>query len=200
MKDPRWLNKRAWDYLNEFQQSQDQLNPQLQRLTTNTWVAPTDLVYKLNFDATIFKELNCSGVGVIIRNANGEVMAAMSAKGPPVEDSEVAEALACRKAMEFAIDAGFSELIIEGDNVAVMSSLSHGGPNLSRIGHVVQDIQWLATGLRWAQFSHVKRSANSVAHVLARYAKNVVEEMICLEETPPPAVEALYLDYLHLSE
>ena len=200
MKDPRWLNKRAWDYLNEFQQSQDQLNPQLQRSTTNTWVAPTDPVYKLNFDAAIFKELNCSGVGVIIRNANGEVMAAMSAKGPPVEDSEVAETLACRKAMEFAIDAGFSELLIEGDNVAVMSSLSHGGPNLSRIGHVVQDIQWLATGLRWAQFSHVKRSANSVAHVLARYAKNVVEEMIWLEETPPPAVEALFLDCMHLSE
>ena len=127
-------------------------------------------------------------------------MAAMSTKGPLVEDSEKAEMLACRKAMEFSIDAGFSELLIEGDNVVVISSLSHGGPNLSRLGHVVQDIQWLATGLRWAQFSHVKRSANSVAHVLARHAKNVVEEMIWLEETPPPAVEALYLDYLHLSE
>ena len=127
-------------------------------------------------------------------------MAAMSAKGPPVEDSEEAETLACRRTVEFAIDVGFSKLVIEGDNVAVMSSLSHGGPNLSRLGHVVQDIQWLTTGLRWAQFSHVKRSANSVAHVPARHAKNVVEDMIWLEETPPPAVEALYLDYLHLSE
>ena len=39
----------------------------------------------------------------------------MSAKGPPVEDSEKAEILACRRAVEFAIDAGFSELVIEGD-------------------------------------------------------------------------------------
>ena len=64
-------------------------------------------------------------------------MAAISAKGPPVEDSEKAEMPACRKAMEFAIDASFSELLIEGDNVAMISSLSHGGPNLSRLGHVV---------------------------------------------------------------
>ena len=103
-------------------------------------------------------------------------------------------------AVEFAIDVGFLELVIEGDNVVVMTSLSHGGPNMSQLGHVVHDIQWLATGLRWASFSHVRRSANSVAHVLARHAKNVVEDMIWLEETPPPAVEALYFDVLHLSE
>lgn len=41
-------------------------------------------------------------------------MAAMSAKGPPVEDSEEAETLACKRAVEFAIDAGFSDLVIEG--------------------------------------------------------------------------------------
>ena len=57
--------------------------------------------------------------------------------------------LAYRRAVEFAIDAGFLELVIEGDNVAVMISLSHGGPNMSQLGHVVHDIQWLATGLRW---------------------------------------------------
>nr|XP_023876296.1 uncharacterized protein LOC111988743 [Quercus suber] len=200
MRDPRWLNKRAREYLSEFQQSQDQLNILLPRLNANIWVAPTDPVYKLNFDAAIFKELNCSGIGAIIRNGKGEVMAAMSAKGPLVEDSEEAETLACRKAVEFAIDAGFSELVIEGDNAAVMASLSHGGPDLSRLGHVVQDVQWLATGLRWVSFSHVKRCANTVAHGLARHAKNVMEDMIWLEETPPPVVEALSNDLLYLSE
>ena len=108
--------------------------------------------------------------------------------------------LACRRAVEFAIDVGFSELVIKGDNVVVMTSLSHGGPNMSQLGHVVHDIQWLATGLRWASFSHVRRSTNSVAHILARHAKNVVEDMIWLEETPLPVVEALYFDVLHLSE
>ena len=49
-------------------------------------------------------------------------MAAMSTKGPSVSSSNEAELLACRKALEFATDAGFSELVIEGDNVNVMKS------------------------------------------------------------------------------
>ncbi|XP_075655242.1 uncharacterized protein LOC142625480 [Castanea sativa] len=148
------------------------------------WKAPPEPAFKLNIDAAIFKELNCSGVGAIIRNGKGEVMAALSAKGPPVEDSEEAETLACRRAVEFAVDIGFSELVIEGDNAAVMTSLSSPGPNMSRLGHIVHDIQWMATGFRWVYVSHVNRDANSVAHLLARYAKNVTKDMIWMEDTP----------------
>ena len=65
----------------------------------------------------------------MIRNAIGEVMATLSARGEAVTDSQEAEALACRKAMEFAIDAGFSKLVMEGDNSVVMSSVSSTNPN-----------------------------------------------------------------------
>ena len=37
-----------------------------------------------------------------------------------------------------------------------------------------------------------------MAHVLARYAKDVIEDIVWLEDTPPPAIEALYHDYLTL--
>ena len=53
-------------------------------------------MYKLNFDAAVFMEQQRSGVGAIIRNAQGEVMAGMSAKGPYVRNSEEAEVLVCR--------------------------------------------------------------------------------------------------------
>ena len=69
----------------------------------------------------------------MIRNAVGDVMAGISARRAAVVDSEEAEALACRKAMEFAIDAGFSELIVEGDNAMVMSAVSSTSPNWSRL-------------------------------------------------------------------
>lgn len=58
-------------------------------------------------------------------------MAAMSAKGPEVMDSEEAEVLACRRALEFAVDAGFEGLMVEGDNSTVIrciSSLRAYGP------------------------------------------------------------------------
>ena len=52
--------------------------------------------YKLNFDATIFSRLEKSGIGAIIRNDKGEVMAGMSAIRPKVDTSEEAELLVCR--------------------------------------------------------------------------------------------------------
>ena len=59
----------------------------------------------------------------MIWNEHGEVMATLSAIGPSVSGSEEAETLACRKAMVFAVDASFTELIIEGDSINVMKAL-----------------------------------------------------------------------------
>ena len=39
-------------------------------------------MYKLNFDAVVFSGLERTGIGAIIRNDKGEVMAAMFAIGP----------------------------------------------------------------------------------------------------------------------
>ena len=101
-------------------------------VNVNVWHPPPASVFKLNFDAAIFSDLNSSRVGAMIRNENGEVVASMLAKGPPVGDSEEAEILACRKVSEFAIDASFSELVNEGDNANVMKSISSAGVNQSR--------------------------------------------------------------------
>lgn len=51
----------------------------------------------------------------------------------------------------------------------------------------------MAMGFRDISVSCVKRSANSVAHSLAKYARQT-EELVWLEESPPPALEALYFD------
>ena len=67
----------------------------------------------------------------MVQNNKGEVMIAISSKGPAVTDSEEVEVLACRKALEFAVDAGFSELVIEGDNISVMKSIASPWANLS---------------------------------------------------------------------
>ena len=48
----------------------------------------------------------------------------MAANGPDVFCNEEAESLACRKAIEFAMDAGFSDFVIERDNNTVMHAKS----------------------------------------------------------------------------
>ena len=89
-----------------------------------TWQPPPGSLFKLNFDGACFDDGAHSGYGAVIRNEKGEVMAAIAVRGGVVHDSEEVEVMACRKALEFAIDAGFTKIILEGDNAMVMKMIS----------------------------------------------------------------------------
>ena len=67
-------------------QAQDQLIIPVMNtsVNVNVWHPPPASVFKLNFDAAIFSDLNSSRVGAMIRNEKGEVVAAILAKVPPV--------------------------------------------------------------------------------------------------------------------
>lgn len=141
MQDPQWLNRRAEDYLKEFREAQNLFSVQATSGAVQSqvsWRLPTGLLYKLNFDAAVFEGISASGFGAIVRNDKGEVMAAILARGPPVVDSEEAEVLACRRAVEFFMEAGFREIIIEGDNVNVMKTIMSSKVNYSRLGHIMR--------------------------------------------------------------
>ena len=121
-------------------------------------------------------------------------MAAMAAKGPEVFCSMEAELLAYRKAIEFAVDAGFSELVIEGDNSLAMTTILTMKIDQSLLGNVVGDIQHLIRNLLWVRINCVRRGGNRVAHVLAQFGRNISEDMYWMEDVPPIAREALYQD------
>ena len=148
----------------------------------------------------IFLDLQCSGFGAIIRNTNVEVMAGMSAKGPYMNSSEEAEVLACRKSIEFSMEAGFSRLIIEGDSLNVIRAISTPAANSSLLGPINEDFRCNIKGLQVVDFSCVKRGGNMVAHSLAKYARNIIDDIYWIEDTPPPTVDALYQDSLYINE
>ena len=76
----------------------------------------------------------------------------------------------------------------------VMKVISQALKDLSQLGLIYEDIWCLAAGFRTITYKCVRRSANSVAHALARFAKLLDQEIVWLEEDPPPAMDALYLD------
>ena len=152
----------------------------------------------MNFDAAVFSGLQCSEFGAIIRNTNGEVMVGMSAKGPYVHSSEEAEVMVCQRVIEFSKDAGFSRLIIEGDSLNVMRALSHPAENKSLLGHIYDDIKCNFRGMQVLSFSRVKRCGNMRAHSLAKHARNLLDGMYWIEDTPLPLANALYS--LHINE
>ena len=144
-------------------------------------------MYKLNFNTAVFTGIQCSSFGAIIRKSYGEVMAAMFVKGPSVNSSEKVEALAYRKAIEFAMEAGFSKLIIEGDNTAVMKAVAGLLDSYSLSGHVYEDIHCSLCGLHSVSISCVRKGRNKVAHILVQYARNITNELYWMEDSPPLA-------------
>ena len=74
-------------------------------------------------------------------------MVALAGKGPLVKDSEEVETLASRKAVEFAMEVGFRDIILEGDNVNVIRFILIPRSNKARLGFVYEDIQCLGKGV-----------------------------------------------------
>ena len=59
--------------------------------------------------------------------------------------------------MEFATDAGFSELVIEGDNSHVMKALSSSLADRSLLGNMLDDVHHLVFGMHWVNFNCIRR-------------------------------------------
>ena len=190
------MAKRVVDYLKEYTNAQDFLRvlDPIHAPAQQTWQPPQESVFKLNFDGACFDDGAASGYGAVIRNKKGEVMAAIAERGGAVQDSEEVEVMACRKALEFAIDAGFTEIILEGDNAMVMKVISQAQQDALHLGLIYEDIWCLVGGFRTITYNCVRPSANSVAHALARFTRLLDQEIVWREEDPPPAMDALYLD------
>ena len=64
----------------------------------------------------------------------------------------------------------------------------------------MDDIRHSILGRQSVGFSCVKREGNMVAHSLARFARNIVEDLYWMEDEPLPVVDALLHDRLHINE
>ena len=71
---------------------------------TTSWLPPDTFWYKINFDGVLFHTNNLDGIGVVIRNATGLVMASLSQQIPLRHTILKVEALVARQALEFALE------------------------------------------------------------------------------------------------
>jgi hypothetical protein len=79
------------------------------------WTPPISGFYKLNVDAAGLIEEGKRGIGVVVRDNEGVVLAASCWQVFSLPYSEVAEALTMQKGLEFTKDMCFMNLIAESD-------------------------------------------------------------------------------------
>ena len=144
----------------------------------------TDLL-KVNYDGAIFQDQGRAGIGMVIRNSEGAVMASLSQQIPLPTTVAQVEAMVARRAVEFVVELGVTRAIIEGDSETICNELSNPSPSLALHGLLIKDAQQLATAVTDISFSHVCRQGNMVAHSLARRAILNQNLIVWMEEVPP---------------
>ena len=87
----------AKDRRKEFQIAQSTFSKQMHRKHTR-WKPPKAGQFKVNYDGAIFREQGRAGIGVVIRNSDGAVLASLSQQIPLPTTVAQVEALAARRA------------------------------------------------------------------------------------------------------
>jgi ribonuclease HI len=150
-----------------------------------SWSRPDVGKAKLNFDASFLIENHSGSWGAVLRNDAGHVL--MSAWGPinQCSSAEVAEAVAGLHAVKIILTTYAGPLHIENDCAALISELNGIGGSRSAIRDTTKDIRNILSALPDVTISKINRSANKVAHELAKLGSSGVCVSFMIGSAPP---------------
>lgn len=144
------------------------------RMTCETveakWQPPPRGISKINWDAAIAIDKKLMGVGVIIRDFEGGVLATQCMTKPFVRDLRVAETMALRAVVLLMGQLGITQAILEGDSLAVVKAIKREESSLARYGPILDNIKEMLQGCNSWDICHVRHTANELAHRLAKLA------------------------------
>nr|XP_023887877.1 uncharacterized protein LOC112000001 [Quercus suber] len=179
-----YLNERFASFHDLLQGILAQKNPKLAELFA--------------FDGATFLDIAAAGLGVVVRDSKGLVIAALSERIHLPPTMVALEALACRRSILFAIELGLQDVVFEGDSEVIFKLLTAEQPCMSAFGHIIEDSRSLAARLRLASFTHTKRQGNNVANKPAKLAKNLYEPQVWLEDIHSNVTELVIADRIFL--
>ncbi|EPS68405.1 hypothetical protein M569_06367 [Genlisea aurea] len=131
------------------------------------WVPPPRPFLKLNFDGGLVG-FSRSGIGGVIRDHRGFVIAWFAHAFSPQVDSECGEFLAARRVLELAQFMRLENVVLEGDCLSCITAINDDVDPSSALGNIIQDIKVLLSGFQSWSAHHMPRDANKVAHLLAK--------------------------------
>ncbi|KAM7264686.1 hypothetical protein ACFE04_002369 [Oxalis oulophora] len=142
-------------------------------LNEKCWSPPVGTVIKINFDATFNEIGSMCFYGCIARNSSGDCIIAESGQLGWAEDAIHAEALACVKALQVAMRIQSQNVVVEGDNLTLMSELKSNSRSYLSCGGLIDGMKSkLSTFHGIITFNHIVREGNKVSHALAHLKLN----------------------------
>ena len=108
----------------------------------------------------VFKVWKAAGVGVVIRDSHGQVVAVLSKKiNSPLGPLEI-EAKAFEAGLQFAKDVDIYDFIVEVDSLVVYNALCDHSTPPSSVAHVISGMLKNYGACYRIEFSHTRRQDN----------------------------------------
>ena len=168
-----YITRAAGNFLQDFLKAQEPVQVKRQAATVHHWCPPPHARFKANFNSAVFQSSNEAGIGVVIHDHRGEIIGSLSLHIPHPPTIAEVEALACRRAVLFAKELCFHEVLFEGDSQIVINTLADGRAEQSIYGHIIVDILHEAAQLSFSEFAYVNCNCNRVANAMAKRPKQV---------------------------
>ncbi|KAA3466986.1 reverse transcriptase [Gossypium australe] len=159
------------------------------------WKSPSGQTVKINFDGAFDERSKLSASGVVVRDRYGFVLLASTELHKGVVSAFVAEAIACCRATQVALDINREEVIIEGDSLSIIKKCNTKGLDKSQVGSYIHDIHELKSKATNIRFEFVHRSGNHLAHILATETLRRGEKIYLENRVPSYAVIQSEIEY-----
>jgi ribonuclease HI len=147
------------------------------------WLKPLKDYVKINVDASFDADQLMGTTGAVIRDCNGNFIAANNTKLEFAQDVLSAEAHAMKQGLLLAQVVGCNRIIISSDNRDAVEIMQEGGNSSGVAAAIFDDCYYLSSEFSRVQFEHSFWEANSVAHELARVARGS-QPQVWLDHAP----------------
>ncbi|KAL2906351.1 Protein A6-like protein [Bienertia sinuspersici] len=100
--------------------------------------------------------------------------------------------------MCLAYESGYRRVVMESDCLNLISKIKNKEKPLNVVGYIVEDILKSANSFDFYAFNHVKWEGNYVAHSIAKFEFDHVNELVWLEDFPDFALDLASRDMLNI--
>jgi hypothetical protein len=158
------------------------------------WRPPVQDNFKLNVSTFVDKKSKSVGIGIVIRDAQCQVLAALQKKVEMCDSKTQMQAKAILTAVQFAFDMGFRWLEVDIPYKELIPWLQADDLCLAPIGPLIEDILWVKNACDFCHFSFINSSCNKAASVLASEAASSISPQVWLENCPACIVSIVLSD------
>ena len=153
-------------------------------IATSNWQSPLPGYFKVNVDASVVVEQRRVGLGAVIRDARGKVIAAAMKPSCFQQEVAYAEAEAARFGVEIAEKVGSWPLIIETDSQEVVDLVLNKKSTRTELYWVISDLQACIKRQQQISIQYTPRASNVIAHNLARLALEQSDVVLWVDNIP----------------